>query len=246
MLFILLGDVHANLPALDAVLEHAAEHGAATIWNVGDFVGYNAFPDEVVKRLRQHGALSIRGNYDRKTLKVKKKEDKWKATKTPEKWLAFRWAYDHLSKSSRKYLKSLPEEVRFDVLGWKVLMVHGSPADPDEYLTPETPIERLQELAEMARADLVICGHSHTPFKREVGNTWFINPGTIGRPDDGDPRASYAMLRLEPGVREVQHFRVEYDVQRAQDAIREQGLPEEFEEMIGQGKDLNAVKGEKE
>jgi len=244
MIFALLGDVHGNLPALEAVLAHAQENGAQAIWNVGDFVGYNAFPDEVVSLLRERGAISIQGNYDRKTIKVKKKLEEWKITKTPEKWLAFQWAYDHLSKKNRKYLASLPEDLRFSMLGWHILLVHGSPADPDEYLSPDTPQERFEELASIAHADLVVCGHSHIPFLRQVGETWFINTGSVGRPDDGDPRASYALLKLERGKREVEHHRIPYDIERAVGAIRENGLPEEFADMIIDGKDLDTVKGE--
>jgi putative phosphoesterase len=241
-----LGDVHGNLPALEAVLAHADQNGAEAIWNVGDFVGYNAFPDEVVRLLRERGAVSIRGNYDRKALKVKNKLEEWQKTKAPEKWLAFLWAFEHLTGDSRKYLKGLPFEKRLNCQGWRVLLVHGSPADPDEYLDAGTDQQRFDELATVARADLVGCGHSHVPFTRQSGDTWFINPGTVGRPDDGDPRASYALLRLEPGLREVQHYRVPYDVGRAVQAIRENDLPEEFAQMILNGKDLNTVKDEQD
>jgi len=128
----LIGDVHANLPALEAVLADAHERGVEAIWNIGDFVGYGAFPDEVVKRLQQEEALSIIGNYDIKALGVKKKKKKRKDGKVPEKWLAFDWAHDNLSKSSRKYLSSLPKEVRLEVEGKRILLTHGSPAANDE------------------------------------------------------------------------------------------------------------------
>lgn len=244
MIIAALGDVHGNLPALEAVLAHADQNGAEAIWNVGDFVGYNAFPEEVVRLLRERKAVSIRGNYDRKTLKTPKKLDEWKRTKAPEKWLAFEWAYEHLSDASRKYLKDLPDETRLNCQGWRVLLVHGSPADRDEHLTPAISPQRFDELAGVAHADLVLCGHSHVPFVHPSGQTWFINTGTVGRPDDGDPRACYALLRLEPGVREVQHYRVAYDVDRAVEAIRSTGLPPEFAVMIQQGWDLNRVKKE--
>ena len=108
----LIGDVHANLPALEAVLAHAHQQGVEAIWNLGDFLGYGAFPDEVVVRLRAEGALSIIGNYDLKVLKFPKRKEKWDKSKHPQKYLAFQWAYEHLSKESRKYLRSLPEEIQ--------------------------------------------------------------------------------------------------------------------------------------
>jgi hypothetical protein len=106
-------------------------------------------------------------------------------------------------------------------------------------------VERLRELAGMADADVVICGHSHRPFVRWVSGAHFVNTGSAGRPDDGDPRACYAVLKMLPGDVErtvqVQHHRLMYDVGEAVAAIREQGLPEAFAQMLAQGRDLNAV-----
>ncbi len=242
----LIGDVHANLPALEAVLEDAHQRGVEAIWNVGDFVGYGAFPDQVVQRLQQEEALSIIGNYDLKTLQVKKKKKKWEDNKTPEKWLAFKWAYDNLSKESRDYLRSLPEEIRLEEAGKRILLIHGSPDSNKEHLTPDTPEERLLELAKMAEADIIVCGHSHQPFKREIEGVWFINTGSVGRPDDGDPRACYAIMQLEPQSFELDHYRIEYDVERAAAAIREVGLPETFAQMVLQGRNLDAIVEEEE
>ncbi len=240
MKVLLLGDVHGNLPALEAVLAHAAPRGPEAIWNVGDFVGYGAFPNEVVKRLRDAGAVSIVGNYDVKVLEFRKKRKELRK-KRAEKWLAFKWAYENLSKKSRRYLRSLPKEVRLEAEGWRVLITHGSPASNEEHLWPATPVERLRELAAVAEADAVLCGHSHQAFARKVAGVWFINPGSVGRPDDGDPRASYAMLSItRHGIRTT-HCRVEYDVAQAVAAIRHAGLPEAFAEMLLRGRALDAL-----
>lgn len=237
----LIGDVHANLPALEAVLIDAHKRGAEAVWNVGDFVGYGAFPDEVVKLLQQEEALSILGNYDIKVLKVKKKKEEWKKKHVPEKWYAFNWAYDNLSESSREYLASLPAERRFEVEGKRVLLNHGTPDSNEEHLAPDTPDERLIELAGTADADIFICGHSHQPLARKVNGVWFINTGSIGRPGDGDPRACYAIMQIKPKFFQLRHYRVEYDVESAVAAIRERGLPEVFAQMVLQGRGLDAV-----
>lgn len=237
----LIGDVHANLPALEAILAHAREKGVDAVWNVGDFVGYGAFPDEVVRRLQEAGAVSIIGNYDRKALKLKGKKSKGPKGKQPEKWLAFRWAYDNLSKPSRKYLRALPEELRLEAGGKRVLLVHGSPVSDKEHLTPDTPDDRLRELAATAEADVIVCGHSHQPFRRKVEGVWFINTGSVGRPDDGDPRAAYAVLHLGPRLFQVRHYRVAYDVESAAAAIRERRLPEAFAQMVLRGRSLDAI-----
>ena len=240
----LIGDVHANLPALEAVLTHAHQMKVKAIWNLGDFVGYGAYPDEVVKMLREIGAISIIGNYDSKVLKVKTKEKEWGAKKIPEKWLAFQWAYEHLSPENKIYLNTLPEKRHIHLKGFHIQMTHGSPATPEEPLGPETTDERLHELATLSHASIILCGHSHLPFTRWIDEAVFINPGSVGRPDDGDPRASYAIINLKKKIIDVSHYRLDYDVQRAAQAIRDNQLPEEFAQMILKGRSLDDLKEE--
>jgi putative phosphoesterase len=238
----LIGDVHANLPALEAVMAHAQEQGVEAIWNVGDFVGYGPFPNEVVKRLKkEESVVSIIGNYDRRVLKFKDKKKKWRKKKRREKYLAFKYAYKNLSKKSRKYLRFLSREVRMKAKGRRILLTHGSPESDKEHLTPDTPEERLRELANKAKADVIVCGHSHQPFARQVDDVWFINTGSVGRPDDGDPRACYAILEISAEDIVVQHYRIEYDVEKTVTAIRETKLPEVFTEIFIQGRSLDAV-----
>lgn len=240
----LIGDIHANLPALEAVLAHIENQRVDAIWNVGDWVGYGAFPDDVVKRLWHNQVVSIRGNYDSKVLKFPKKKKKWRKKKIPHKWLAFKWAYEHLSPEARDYLAELPKEIRLEVAGKRVLITHASPESAEEHVTPETSVERMRELAEMADADLIIFGHSHVPFAQQVERVWFINPGSVGRQDDGDPRASYAVLDFASAGPEVIHYRVAYDLQRTVAAIRENGLPEAFAQMMVRGRNLDDILGE--
>ena len=233
----LIGDMHANLPALEVVLEHARRQNVQAVWNIGDFVGYGPFPDQVVRLLRKREILSILGNYDTDVLAGPEKAK----PKKREKGLAKRWAAEHLSKASRKYLQSLPQERRLEVAGKRILLTHGSPASPDEHLQPDTPEERLRELARMAEADIVIVGHSHMPFVRKVNGTWFINTGSVGRPDDGDPRACYAVMDITPRKLQVRHYRLDYDIQRTIDAMRKHHLPEAFIQMIVRGRGLDDV-----
>jgi len=240
----LLGDAHANLPALEAVVADAREQGVSEVWNVGDFVGYGAFPNEVIRLLRQCGAISIAGNYDLKVVNFPQKEGKWRKSKRGEKYLAFQWAYQQLTRKNRRYLAGLPEEVRMKVAGRRILLVHGSPLSNEEHLTPETPDSWLYELSRLAHVDVLICGHSHQPFARQIGDVFVINTGSVGRPGDGDPRACYALLQISKTKFAVQHYRVAYDVERAAAAIRQSGLPEAFAQMFLQGYDLEYVLGE--
>jgi putative phosphoesterase len=229
--FLLIGDVHANLPALEVVLEDARNRGFSKIWNVGDLTGYGAFPDEVVRRLRKEDTQSVVGNYDLKVLKAKEKKKEENEKEPPEDRNAIMWTYDNLSKKSRKYLRSLPEELRLEAGGKRILLTHRTTS---QKIGPETPEESLREFAHLADADVIIFGHSHIPFSRQVDGVWFINPGGTGRQDDFDPRASYAILQLNPF--EVNHYRVTYDAEKAAAAIRKNGLPEFFAQMTLQGR----------
>jgi putative phosphoesterase len=181
------------------------------------------------------------GNYDGKVLAFKQKRNKWRKSKSPEKYLAFEWAYENLSKKNRKYLRFLTQEIRVKIKGRRILLVHGSPSSEKEHLYPDTPDKRLRQLAKAAKADIVVVGHSHQPFARQVDGVWFINTGSVGRPDDGDPRACYAILRFRGDEIQVEHHRVAYDVERTVAAIRKHKLPEDFAQMFIQGRNLDAV-----
>ncbi len=237
----LIGDIHANLPALDAVLEDAARWKVEQFWNIGDFVGYGPYPNEVIERCREMNALSVVGNYDRKVLRFAEKEEKWSKKKQPEKMAAFRWAAQQLSPANSGYLHALPEQRVLEIYGWQILIIHSSPADPKEHLCPETPAARFEEIARLYPYDLIICGHSHQPFVCKAGDTWFINTGSVGRPDDGDPRAGYAVLDLLPGSLSVEHQRVTYPVDQTVQAVRDHHLPEDYAQMFLQGVNLEDI-----
>ena len=237
----LISDVHGNLPALEAVLEDAARHDADEIWNLGDMLGYGPFPNEVVEALRTARAVSIIGNYDLKVLDFQKKRGKWKRKKAPAKYMGFAWNDAQLSDANRAFLEVLPEQVRRKVGGLKALLVHGSPASVDELLGSETPGSRLTELAKLAEADLVVCGHSHEPFVRRAGKTSFINPGSVGRPEGGDWRASYALIGLANGTLKVGHRRVPYDVERVVRAVHAAGLPQDYADVFREARSLDQL-----
>ena len=237
-----LSDIHGNWAALEAVLRHARGRGAAqSILNLGDTTGYGPEPDAVVQWSQGAHIINILGNYDKKVLSKEHRREKWSRVKTPEKRAMFAWTYKALSKNSCRHLRSLPEKrvVEFD--GLRVMMTHGSPASHTEHLRPETPDHRLAELAEMADADLVLCGHSHQAFVRRVNDVLFINPGSVGRPDDGDPRASYAILDIQDGQVKVNLFRVPYHITASVHAMERTGMPPVFSEVIRQGMNFDDV-----
>lgn len=191
--------------------------------------------------MQQVEAISIAGNYDLKVLRFPDKADKWRRSKKPEKLRAFEWAYQTLKPKNMAYLSELPQDVRLEVEGWKVLLTHASPESNEEYIGPETSEERLRWLAAAASADIIAYGHSHVGFARCVDGVWFINPGSVGRPDDGDPRASYALLEITPDAVRVEHIRLEYNLEQAASAIEAHHLPQEFAAMIRLGRNLDWI-----
>ncbi len=237
----LLSDVHGNLPALEAVLDDAADRGVEELWYCGDFLGYAPFPNEVVQRLREAQAISVIGNYDLKVLAFRQKQESWKGKKTPEKYVAFQWNHEHLAPETRAYLESLPQQAQVPVNGFTALLVHGSPDSVEEHLGTSTPEARFEELAAAAKVDLLACGHSHEAFTRKVKGTWFVNPGSVGRPEGGDARAAYAVLEFTGGEWKVDHLRVAYDVESVVRAIRAAGLPDSFADVLRQGRSIDQL-----
>ena len=241
----LIGDIHANLPALKAVAAHAQSQKAELIINTGDFVGYGPFPNQTVQWIKDKEIVSVIGNYDQKVLRIPKKEKKWKNKKKAEKLTAFLWAFQQLSEDSKKYLSSLPQQQRFELMGKKCLITHGSPDDIEEHLRKKTPKKRFGQIAQKYTADIIIFGHSHEPFAFKMSHTWFINPGSVGRPDDGDKRASYALLHIQPGYFRIRHFRVDYPVNETINALKKNNLPSIFSEMIREGRNMDFLHDEK-
>ncbi len=208
--------------------------GVRRIYNVGDLVGYGGSPQEVVDLLRQRDVQSILGNLDEK---VAGASGRGKA-KVSLKHQVWRTAARQLRPESLSYLRRLRRELRFELVGKSVLLVHGSPASIDEYIEKGTPLARLRELVAQARADVVVAGHAHQPFARRVGGTLFINTGSVGRPGRGGDRADYCLLWASRRGLRVKHVSVRYDLEGALLAVRQAGLPEIVQEMLRTGMTL--------
>lgn len=226
-----ISDIHANLTALDAVLADIGEQAEA-IWCLGDVVGYGPDPNECVSRLQERGIVSIAGNHDWACLGKLDLEDF-----NPDAREACRWTAERLSAASRAFLEGLPVS---RVLG-DVTLVHGSPRAPIwEYLmSAEVALENLPFL----ETRICLVGHTHVPMAFHISETllcrrrwlqdgdtlslrsgrWILNPGGVGQPRDGDPRAAYLLLDTE--TLEVRVRRVPYAVDATQQRMLRAGLP---------------------
>jgi S-adenosyl-L-methionine hydrolase (adenosine-forming) len=237
-----ISDVHGNLPALETVLGHARAQGAAqTILNLGDLTGYGPFPEEVVRWSQAPHIISVLGDYDQKVLSDQQRKTSWERVKTADKRLMFSWTYDALSKNSRKYLQSLPADQTIEVEGVKILLCHGSPTQRGDHGRLDQPNQRLVELAANHDAAVVVSGHTHQAFSYEMDGVLYVNPGTVGRPDDGDPRPSYAILEFVSDSVTVQHYRIPYNIMATVHALRRKGLPEVFTQVARWGLNYDDV-----
>ena len=242
----LVSDVHGNLQALDAALLHASGESTEAVWCMGDMVGYGGQPNEVIDRLREVDARCIIGNHDAAAIDLIGTELFNRAAAESADWTK-----DALLPESRNFLASKAEvEVAGD---WS--FVHGTFGDPLwEYLMAAS---NANSHFDAAKSRLSLVGHTHLPLvvwrdsEGRIGgrqptdgevvelNTWdehqiCVNPGGVGQPRDGDPKAPYAIL--DTATNEVRFHRVSYDIAEAQRHIREAGLPGVLADRLGEGR----------
>ena len=246
MRYALISDVHANLPALEAVLaDVAARPGIDAAFHLGDLVGYAPWPNEVVARVAGAGIAGICGNYD-STVALDaphcgcRYEDPRQEAQSHE---SYAWTRAHVTDETRRILGALPFRIDLRPTGGhapgpKVVLVHGTPTLNTLYWTEDRDDAFCLKMAEHAGArpgDAVCFGHTHRPWTRVVDGIRFVNTGSVGRPKDGDWRAGYVLLDVDGAASAVEFVRVEYDVERAMEAIRASTLPADFAEYLRTG-----------
>ena len=246
MKYALISDIHANLPALEAVLAHIdARDDVGCIYHLGDLVGYAPWPNETVALLRDRGIAGVAGNYDSTVATDYKHcgcryED---PRQEEQSHLSYAWTREHTSAETKRALGALPFRIDLRPLGGHVdgptlILVHGTPTLNTLYWTEDRPASfctRMAKVAGAKKGDVIAFGHTHLPYHREVDGVHFLNTGSVGRPKDGDWRAGYVMLDLGPGEAGIEFVRVEYDVQSAASAIRQSELPADFADFLEMG-----------
>lgn len=239
----LLSDVHANLIALDAVLADARDRSIDAYWSLGDMVGYGPRPNEVLARLREIGALCVLGNHDAAAIGLITTE-----LFNPVAAEAAEWTARALDEAHRAWLAELPEVATVE----GATLVHGTLHEPLwEYLiTAEAAHHHFDAL----QTRVSVAGHTHIPLviwqeaggsvratqpaheeTVELGSTPVaVNPGGVGQPRDGDPRAAYAIYA--PDANRVEYRRVAYDIVTVQRQIAEAGLPKSLAARLSVGR----------
>lgn len=217
-----LSDVHANGPALEAVLADIDRRGADEIWCGGDLVGQGPHPNEVVARIRKAGIPSVLGNQEVEVRTLAGKAPDRPERADPKKHML--WTIAVLTRRNRGFLLGLPPERTFTVEGRRVLLVHGSPRGVDDSMLPSLTSRTLDAWFPEDRPDVLVGGHSHVPFVRTVSGTLVVNSGTVGRPFDGDPRAGYALLDIGPARCRGSIRRVDYPVEQTIEAMARIGM----------------------
>ncbi|HLZ90923.1 MAG TPA: metallophosphoesterase family protein [Candidatus Acidoferrum sp.] len=249
MRILILSDLHANATALTAALA-AADGRWQRVVCLGDIVGYGPDPNEVTTRIRELGAQTIRGNHDKAATGLMSTDDF-----NPVAKMAVDWTRSQLSPDNLEWLTNLPHGP-LDAGG--VLLVHGALHDEDEYVF--TPAQALEGLLDSG-ATLTFFGHTHhqggfsysnatsnlellslrprapesfVALRISDGLRYLLNPGSIGQPRDGDPRAGFAIADLEHNV--VEFWRVSYNIAEVQSRMRSAHLPEALAQRLALGR----------
>lgn len=240
----LISDIHANLPALEAVLADIDNRKPAAIYCLGDLVGYNIWPSEVIGKIRDRRIPTLAGNHDYDVSRMpdvdKSVFDGAGSPKVNKEYSNFL-----ISAEDKAYLFSLPEHIEISVPAGaatlQLLFVHGSPRSINEYLLEDHDEQDFIDLLLEHDVDILCFGHSHKPFHRiikvpgEIRNKrHVINLGSVGKPKDSDPRACYVQLSVaeDPEEVDIDFIRVPYDIEKAAGAVEGSPLPKEFADML--------------
>lgn len=255
MRYALISDIHANLPALRAVLNDIAKKDIDAVYHLGDLTGYAPWPNETVDLLRERGITGIAGNYD-STVATDYKHCGCRAENPRQEelsHLSYEWTRAHVSAETKAYLAGLPFRMDLRPLGGHVAgptitLVHGNQTLNTVYVTEDRDDGFLSKMAADlgARAGDAVCfGHTHRPWHRQVDGIHFINTGSVGRPKDGDPRAGYVVLAAAESL-SVEFVRVDYEIKETVAATAAAGLPEELGEQLRTGGQIIVLTNERQ
>ena len=233
MILGIISDVHANVLALEAVLEVLRSKGAESVLCLGDLVGYGPSPNETIDLIRSEGVLCTLGAADERIA------FDFARRRRPRAGVADRileWTREVIEPRHVEYLRTLPVQQRLSTPAGRLRFFHGSPEGPGERLDLDQDPVSLARLLERNRCSLLAAGGSHVPFFRKIPSGVVVNPGSVGLSLNGEPGADYALLRIDDeGVR-VEMDKVEYDFAAVAFDVIAWGLPSVVAEAMQQGR----------
>ncbi|MBI2422052.1 MAG: metallophosphoesterase family protein [Candidatus Hydrogenedentes bacterium] len=241
MRYAVISDIHANLEAMNVVLDRIDSMDVDQVICLGDVVGYNASPNECCQIIRDRNIPTVLGNHDAVACSI---EEPWGFN--PVALAAAMWTRESLNKENLEWLKSLPDALNFD----HFVAVHGAPKNRNTYLFSWEDILPHLSFLEEQNCNVCLIGHTHSPgifstdgvysvddddrFDLGEGKRFFINPGSVGQPRDSDPRAAFGILDTKANV--FEQVRIAYPIEKAANRIREAGLPEFLAERLALGR----------
>lgn len=200
MRFAVIGDIHGNIYALEAVYEDIKNKNIDFVISTGDLVGYMMYPNEVIEFLKKNKIASIQGNHDKFIAKGNKIQDiSIFSQEEVQKNASEIYTNYVLKDENREFLKNLPEEIRIRKNNFNFLIVHGSPRKIDEYLYENG--ENLLEITKSFSENVIISGHTHIPYVKKVEDKYFINAGSVGKPKHGNPKSTYVIVDLDEEIK---------------------------------------------
>ena len=234
----IFGDIHGNLPALEAVFADINKQEINPLYCLGDLVGYGTFPNEVIGTIRERNIPTLMGNYDQG---VGNSSDDCGCAYTSKEAEALgkrsiAWTNKNTTDENKQYLRQLVNHIPLQLGGLRSLLVHGSPRKINEYLYEDRPDATMERLLDLAEADVLVCGHTRKPYHRILpSGRHVINAGSVGKPKDNNPAACYVVMEATGHDLNVEFRRVPYDIERAAQAIEGSEMPDEFAQMLRSG-----------
>ncbi len=227
-------DIHGNHPALEAALADINAAGIEGVYCGGDLVGYGPRPNEVCSVIAERAIPTIYGNYDWAIARDEADCGCAYVTEHDKRigQLSVDWTLEHTDSRSKDFMRGLPFDLRFQLGGNRVRLVHGSPRKVNEYLFEDKPAKTFERIAAGADCDVLVFGHTHKPWVREYGGVLFVNCGSVGKPKDGDPRGAFAVLAADGDRVQVDIPRVDYPAPEVAGEMRRVGLPDELADNL--------------
>ncbi len=233
----ILGDIHGNIEALKVAYEEAISNKVEKIYHLGDLGGYAPYVNEVADFLMERQIEGVQGNYDETVANDRehcgcKYEDPIQEKMATQ---SFEWTKKHVIGKTKEYMKNLPLSISFSSHSRKIAIFHATPSKNNMYWYEERPDKFFLDMAKKTDADILIYGHTHKPYRKDLNNKIFINVGSVGKPKDGDTRTCVTIIDISSDNVKTDFVRIPYDLEKVASAIEKSELPSYFAEKLRSG-----------